>query len=177
MIDFLERNRLEKLLSEFRRLVVDGGRMTRITAAVTALAIASFTLEALRVNAAWQNAVRSETQRERWSATLANLDKKVRDQSTKRAAFDALIHLRSTNLLQAGNLARMGNAIAPRVGLVSLHRAADGIELEGRALSVGDVAATIGGLQRLERAHKTTFALKRDDSLNGYVWFRLGLQH
>ena len=176
MIDFREQNRIQGILSELRRFVTDGGPLIRITAAVTALAIASFTLEAVRVNAAWRNTAGWEAQRGRWSATLADLDKKARAQDAKRAALAEMIRLRSTSVLQASDLARIGNAIAPRVGLLSLRRAADGIEVEGRARSVEDVAATVAGLERLERAHKTTFALKRDDSLDGHVWFRLGLQ-
>lgn len=176
MIDFLEPNPVEKLFRVFRHGLGERGRSMRLTMVVGALVLTAFALEALRVHAAWQASTRWEVQRDRWTTTLTELEKKMRIQAAERSTVLALVELRSESVLQAIRIAKLGNAIAPRVGLVSLRRVQDGVEIEGRAQSIDDVATTVARVEQLERARETTFALKRENSVSGYVWFRLGLR-
>lgn len=176
MIDFLQPSLWESVLGAFRRLVLSGGRSRRLIALVATLLATAFLLEAVRVHEAWQAASHWQMQRDRLSQTLIELERKNRANGIERATFTALDGLRARSALQAAHLARLGNAIGPNVGLVSLRSAAEGIEVEGRARAIDDVAAAIDRLERSEPMRKTTFAMRRDDSGPGYVWFRLGLQ-
>lgn len=176
MIDFREPGPVGKVLRWFGQFAGKAGPFSRVAAVVGTLFIAAIGVEVLRVHAAWQGAVRWELERDRLSQQLVLLEQRSHAQMLEQRTLVSLLQIRSTNAHQAVRLAMLGNAIGPHAGLLSLHRAADGIEVEGRARTVDDVAFAIDRLQRSESASQTTFALKRDDSGSGYVWFRLGLK-
>jgi Tfp pilus assembly protein PilN len=176
MIDFLEPRPWEKLCREAFRLTRESRRSTRLIATVVALFLGAVGAESLRVSAAWHQMSRWDAERQALSDRLIGVEKKVQRRELERTILTSLIQLRAEVGDQAVRIAIVGNAMGPRVGLLTLRRTSGTVEIEGRARSVADVAAAIRRLPRFGAASRTTFALRRDGAPSRYVWFRLGLQ-
>jgi hypothetical protein len=108
-------------------------------------------LESTRLTASYVRAIAMERQRDELLAQVRGLDDRLAAIREAQRDLSAAREIRAANVVLAGKIARLGNALSPATALVALRASDRGWSIEGHTESLADLQGTLDRVELLSR--------------------------
>ena len=151
-VDFRERRLGSGLEDHVRRLAA-----ITLDPAMRGIFVAGMSLtlligvESTRLTVAYVRAMAMERQRDELVSQVRQLDDRLVAISEAHHELRAAREIRATNVVLAGKIARLGNALSPATALLALRASERSWSIEGQTESLADLQETLHRLELLSR--------------------------